>query len=333
MSVFTPCTWNMGAVQLVSTTTSQLSTLNSIQAAFIASTYWEQESTGTSSLGYKYIVVRPKSSLNSIYRDYRIFFCERVNFTTGRIIGDGTAVASRFNTTTNVMAYFCPDGGALTFTAANIESGDIWPGTNYKSSSSTVWHSVAVACTAVWIYEADGISWLVSRQAASSHSLMGLGNIMYVAKDTYVDYNSSSVEIGPAGAYTATAITNATAFTSQLFNGTTKCQFFWWKPTGSSTRTAQTMSGATNISGSPQPFISGLTLTGLYDTTAGTTAFNPIYMIVSGASTAGTTAFRGVYWCGAFKTRTTIQKSSSTIGYTWYADDSVATNGLAFMNT
>ena len=74
MSVFSPVTWSMGAVQLVSTTTSQLATLNSIQAAFVASTYWEQETTGTSTAGYKYIVVRPKAALGSIYADFRIFF-------------------------------------------------------------------------------------------------------------------------------------------------------------------------------------------------------------------------------------------------------------------
>lgn len=335
MSVFSPVTWSMGAVQLVSTTTSQLSTLNSIQAAFIASTYWEQETTGTSSAGYKYIVVRPKVSLGSIYKDYRIFFCERVNFSTNRVIGDGTAVASRFNTTTNVMAYFCPDGGALTFTAANIETGDIWPGTNYKNvgNTATIWHSVAVTCTAVWLYEGDGVCWLVSRQSASSHSLMGLGNIMYIAKNTLIDYGSTSptTEIGCAAFYTGVAFTN-TVLVNQLMNSTSKSHGFWYKPTGVATRTCQAMNG-TNIAGTGSSYTNGLITTTAYDA-SNTTFFQPVLVYALNNTVVGATALRGVYYAGFFKTRTTIQNGGSTIGYTWFADDALQTaHGIAFINS
>lgn len=332
MSVFTPNTWNMGAVQLVTTTTSQLSTLNSIQAAFTASTYWEQESTGTSSLGYKYIVVRPKAALSSIYRDYRIFICERVNYTTGRIIGDGTAVASRFNTTTAVMCYFCPDGGALTFTAANIESGDIWPGTAYKSGTNTVWHPIVMPSTALWLYEADGVVWMVSRSSATSHTLMALGNVMYIAKDTYIDYNSSSVETGCASFYYASGFTNSTALPGQMFSISVKSNAFWYKPTGVATRTLQAMNG-TSIANTGNGVVSSLLATTTYDATA-TATFTPVLSYGFNNVLAGAVAFRGLYWAGFFKTRTTVQKSGTTIGYTWFPDDTSQTlHGIAFMNS
>ena len=226
MSVFSPVTWSMGTVQLVSTTTSQLATLNSIQAAFAASTYWEVETSGLSSLSYKYIVVRPKAALGSIYADYRIFFCERVNFATNRTITDA---ATGFNTATAVMAYFCPDGGAKTFTPANIETGDIWPGTNYKNGTITQWQTVQVACTALWMYEADGVFWLVSRQSATSHSLLALGNVFTLAKNTYVDFGSTSTatEIGCAAFYTARTIASAALTASTLWtNSLPKSQAF-----------------------------------------------------------------------------------------------------------
>lgn len=331
MSVFSPVTWSMGAVQLVSTTTSQLATLNSIQAAFVASTYWEVETSGLSSLSYKYIVVKPKATLGSIYADYRIFFCERVNFATGRVTGDG---GSKFNTTTNVMAYFCPDGGALTFTPANIETGLLWPGTNYKTGTSTIWHGVAVACTALWLYEADGVMWLVSRQSATSHSLMALGNVMCIAKNTYVDYGSSSptTEIGCPSFYTATALSNASNLVSQLWTGT-RAQAFWYKPNGVTARTCQPFNG-TNISNTGLSYTSSLQNTTSYDTATGTAPFVPVLVYGANGAASGAIALRGVYYAGFFKTRTTIQSAAVTIGYTFYSDDSLQTfHGLAFMNS
>jgi hypothetical protein len=330
MSVFSPVTWAMSAVQLVSTTTSQLATLNSIQAAFVASTYWEVETSGLSSLSYKYIVVRPKAALGSIYADYRIFFCERVNFATGRVTGDGGA---KFNTTTNVMAYFCPDGGALTFTAANIETGLLWPGTNYKTGTSTIWHGVTVACTALWLYEGDGVMWLVSRQSATSHSLMALGNVMCIAKNTYADYGSSSptTEIGCPSFYTATTLGNASNLVSQLWTGT-RAQAFWYKPNGVAARTCQPFNG-TNISNTGLSYTSSLQNSTSYDAAVGTAPFVPV-LVYGVAAAAGTIALRGVYYAGHFKTRTTIQSAAVTIGYTFYSDDSLQTfHGLAFMNS
>jgi len=330
MSVFSPVTWNMGAVQLVSTTTSQLATLNSIQAAFIASTYWEQETTGTSTAGYKYIVVRPKASLGSIYADYRVFFCERVNFSTNRTISDA---ATGFNTTTAVMSYFCPDGGAKTFTPANIETGDIWPGTNYKNGTSTIWQTVQVACTAVWLYEGNGLFWLVSRQSATSHSLLALGNIFTFAGPTYIDYGSTSTatEIGCASFYTARTIASAALTASTLWsNSLPKSQAFWYKPTGVATRTFQLVSGGIN---NPAPAASTVSAVTLYDSVSATAVFVPMSVFTS-AVTVGAMGVRGVYWAGFFKTRTTIQVSGSTIGYTWYPDDAANTaQGMAFINT
>lgn len=333
MSVFSPVTWAMSAVQLVSTTTSQLATLNSIQASFVASTYWEVETSGLSSLSYKYIVVRPKAALGSIYADYRIFFCERVNFTTGRVTADGGA---KFNTTTNVMAYFCPDGGAKTFTAANIETGDIWPTTAYKTGTSTIWHGVAVACTALWLYEADGVMWLVSRQSATSHSLLALGNVMCIAKNTFIDYGSSSptTEIGCPSFYSASGLTNASNLVSQLWSGSagTRSNAFWYKPNGVTARTCQAMNG-TNISNTGLSYASSLLNTSVYDA-SGTTPFQPVLLFATNNTIAGATAMRGLYYAGHFKTRTTIQSAAVTIGYTFYSDDTLQTfHGLAFMNT
>lgn len=334
MSVFSPVTWSMGSVQLVSTTTSQLATLNSIQAAFVASTYWEVETSGLSSLSYKYIVVRPKAALGSIYADYRVFFCERVNFTTGRVIGDGTAVASRFNTTTSVMAYFCPDGGAKTFTPANIETGDIWPSTNYKNvaGTATIWHSVQVACTALWLYEGDGVFWLASRQSATSHSLMALGNVCYIAKSTLIDYGSSSpsTEIGCASFYTGTAISNASTIMSQIVQ-VTRCQAFWWKPTGVAIRTCQPMN-STNISSTGQPYATGVT-SGTMTDTSNTISLTQIHFYPISNTTSGVIGFRGMFYAGSLKTRTTIQINSINAGYTFLADDSLAANCLGFINS
>lgn len=330
MSVFSPVQWSMSAVQLVSTTTSQLATLNSIQAAFVASTYWEVETSGLSSLSYKYIVVRPKVALNSIYKDYRIFFCERVNFATNRTITDA---ATGFNTTTAVMAYFCPDGGAKTFTPANIETGDIWPSTNYKNGTITQWQTVQVACTAVWMYEADGVCWLVSRQAGTSHSLLALGNVFTLAKNTYVDFGSTSTatEIGCAAFYTARTIASAALTSSTLWsNSLPKSQAFWWKPSGVATRTFQLVSGGVTNPAGAASTSSSLTI---YDAVSSTAVFVPMTLFTN-AVTVGGMGVRGVYWAGFFKTRTTIQTGGSTIGYTWYPDDTAQTAiGIAFMNS
>lgn len=330
MSVFSPVTWSMGAVQLVSTTTSQLATLNSIQAAFVASTYWEQESTGTSTAGYKYIVVRPKTALGSIYADFRIFFCERVNFATNRTVIDGTAA---FNTTTSVMAYFCPDGGALTFTAANIETGDIWPGTNYKNAAgtSTVWHTVAVACTALWLYEGNGVMWLVSRQTPTSHAVLGLGNVINMSNSARVDYNAASVEIGLPSFISVKALTNAISSSQNYFtNAVTRSQGWWTKTSGVAVRVFRTP--YTTLTWSGVASSGWNSSASMYDATSGTAAFIPATMNGANSDTS-LVSLRGVYYVSGMKTRTTIQNVGSTIGYTFFPDDTLASYCLAFMNS
>ena len=317
----------MGAVQLVSTTTSQLATLNSIQASFVASTYWEVETSGLSSLSYKYIVVRPKTALGSIYADFRIFFCERVNFATNRIVQDGTVA---FNTATSVMAYFCPDGGALTFTPANIETGDIWPSTNYKNGTSTIWHTVAVSCTALWLYEGNGVVWLVSRQAATSHALLGLGNTICMSNSARVDYNAASVEIGLPSFISVKALPAAVA-NSQIYftNGSTRSQGWWTKTTAIAARVLRTPYTSQIWSGNASAGWNNTTT--IYDTISGTAAFIPATM--NGTNDTSFVALRGVYYVSHMKTRTTIQSAGSTIGYTFFPDDALASYCLAFMNS
>jgi len=82
-NIYTPCTWNMGAAQLVTPTSSQLAAVNAIQAAVTASTYWTVNSTGTTTAGYKYVEAR-LTNTSSVYKDYRILFVERVNSATGK---------------------------------------------------------------------------------------------------------------------------------------------------------------------------------------------------------------------------------------------------------
>lgn len=330
MSVFSPVTWQMGSVQLVSTTTSQLATLNSIQAAFVASTYWEVETSGLSSLSYKYIVVRPKAALGSIYADFRIFFCERVNFATNRTVIDGTVA---FNTATSVMAYFCPDGGALTFTAANIETGDIWPGTNYKNAAgtSTVWHTVAVACTALWLYEGNGVMWLVSRQTATSHAVLGLGNVVNMSNSTRVDYNAASVEIGLPSFISVKALNSSIGASTNYFtNAVTRSQGWWTKTSGVVARVFRTPYTTLTWSGNASSGWNSSAV--VYDATSGTAAFIPATMYGVGGDTSFV-SLRGVYYVSHMKTRTTIQTAGSTIGYTFFPDDALASYCLAFMNS
>lgn len=334
MPVFSTATWAMSAVQLVSSTSSQLATLNSLQAMFTASTYWEQETTGTSTAGYKYFVVRPKVALNSIYKDYRIFFCERVNYAVGRTVSDSTAA---FNTATQVMSYFCPDGGALTFTPANIETGLLWPGTNYKStisasSGNTFWTSTTLACTALWMYECEGALWIVSRQSSTSHSLTALGNILQPANPNVTDYGSTSptTEIGLAGFYSARGLTNSSITPAILFAGSPRSMACWIKPSGVAARTTIVAGGSVST---PYAAASTTAGTGTYETTYGTAAFIPTIVYAINNVAAGAWCVRGIYWTGTFKTRTTIMKGGIACGFTWYPDDTANQMCMAFMNT
>jgi hypothetical protein len=175
--------------------------------------------------------------------------------------------------------------------------------------------------------------WLVSRQSATSHSLLALGNIFTFAGPTYIDYGSTSTatEIGCAAFYTARTLPSAVLNASSLWsNSLPKSMAFWYKPTGIATRTFQLVSGGIN---NPAPAASTVTTVTLYDAVSATAVFVPMSVFTS-AVIVGAIGIRGVYWAGFFKTRTTIQVSGSTIGYTWYPDDTANTaQGMAFINT
>lgn len=324
MSVFSSCSWSMTAAQLVTPTNTQLALLNSIQAAFIASTYWEQETTGVSSLGYKYFIVRPKAALGSLYGDIRIFFCERSNYSSSRYIADGT---TGFNTATSVMAYMCPDGGACTFTPANIETwpGDIYPNTNYREPGlKTVWANIPVGAGALWLYECDGAVWLTTRSSATSYNLFAFGNIHYVAAADFIDENAAGTQIGLVGSYVKKGLTGSMSGTSMFVN-TGIQNSFWTKTSGVAVRVYR---GAANFA------IAGSAMSNpTYETYKSTASFIPVLAVYTAINLYGNIALRGLYFSGAFKTRTTIQTAGSTIGYTFYPDDTVSSYCLAFMNS
>jgi hypothetical protein len=91
----------MTAAQLVTPTSSQLATVNAIQASVTASANWSVNATGTSTAGYKWVEIKP-SNTSSLYKDYRVLIVERVNTSTNKgaiaVTGDGFA----WNSTTNI---------------------------------------------------------------------------------------------------------------------------------------------------------------------------------------------------------------------------------------
>jgi hypothetical protein len=342
-NIYTPCTWNMGAAQLVTPTSSQLAAVNAIQAAVTASTYWTVNSTGTTTAGYKYVEAR-LTNTSSVYKDYRILFVERVNSATGKQYTN----ANPFNTTTNVMVYFAPDGGSswCTFTPANIETASSpYVGTRYKAGTSTAtvhwWANIAGPWTAIWMYECDGAMWLVNRAGTTSHYLMGIGNIYVPGRSTHVDYNESGTEVGLAAIWQNASAWSASTITGPTIMGNSMPMI--WYQTAPGAKSAMQGSGLSAAQRAPSFSGSAASLNGFYSS-AGGAAFLPFfwYLEVSTSANSGNGTFvnRGMYFAGNMQTRTTIQSGSpaSTIGYTFFPDD--ASNGsannaypLAFMNT
>lgn len=333
----------MTAAQLVTPISSQLAAVNAIQAAVTASVNWTVNATGTSSAGYKWIEIKP-SNVNSLYKDYRIFICERVNYSTGRIAFAGNNTGTSFGLTSNIYIYFAPDGGAsgVTFTPANIETASsIYVGTKYYISTGTShpWHAIASSWTAIWLYECDGAIWIINRAGGTSHQILLLGNICVPAKASQKDFNTSGTEIGVPGALNKTAI--ASASLSGVFN-TSNFYYFYDNngatPKGCSTTTFSSTSATATVTG---PNINGTQVAAQYyePINAQAGVFQPInfYGLGSVSATSSPLLLRGVYWTANLKTRTTLQTGSpaTTIGYTWYPDDTIAptANVFAFMNT
>ena len=342
-NIYTPCTWNMTAAQLVTPTSSQLATVNAIQAAVTASTHWTVNSTGTTSTGYKYVEVKP-SGVNSVYKDYRILFVERVNNSTSKNYS-GT---NPFNSAVRIPIYFAPDGGSswCTFTPANIDSANPpYVGTRYRwgtSSSSTYqWGYLSgPTWTAVWLYECEGAMWLVNRAGATSHFMFGIGSIFVPTRSTLVDYNEGGTEVGIPGIWYNTTGWSANAIGgANAMNGGTP--YIWYQTAPSTKSTVQGTGSPSVRAASMSSTAAGLNS---FYSEAGGAAMPPInwYLEVSTGAHAGNSAFvnRGMYFTSNMQTRTTIQNGSpaSTIGYTFFPDDSANGSGtttyaFAFMNT
>jgi len=328
-NILSPATWEMTAAQLVTPTTSQLATVNAIQAAVTASSSWSVNATGTSTAGYKWVEIKP-SNVNSLYKDYRILVVERVNNSTNKAFVSASGDGSAWNGTANVYFLFVPDGGAahVTFTIANLEtSSDVYVGTRYKSSTNSMWATIPMPCTAVWLYLCDGGFWIVDRVSASSHFLLALGHTF-----TYTglsDFNTGGVECGLAGIRKSASITS-----QSIVNSLVQAQGIGtWFGSGTSARTFT--GGASGGFGRAYPNDSSST-NNYYLSRNSTMNFPPVAYYINDGTNHNVVVFRGLYLGMGQKTRTTIQSNSVTIGYTWYPDDSASGPALAtlcFLNT
>lgn len=333
----------MTAAQLVTPTSSQLAAVNAIQAAVTSSLNWAVNTTGTTSAGAKYIEIKP-SNVNSLYKDYRILIVEKVTYANNRTLLPGSNTAQGFGTNTNIYLYFAPDGGAtgVTFTPANIETASsVYVGTKYLASSfpSYTWQCITGGWTALWLYECDGAIWFINRSAGTSHQIVGLGNIAVSARASHKDFNASGTEWGLAGQFNKAALASAT-----LSNMFSNANFFYWYDTNNSGTKSFTASAITLSGTAPVVTTAAITNSanaGSYYEPVNALAgiFIPInfYTTASVFTTGAPAILRGMYWTTLLKTRTTIQTGSpaTTIGYTWYPDDSLTPTALvlAFMNT
>jgi len=334
----------MTGAQLISPTSSQLATVNAIQAAVNASTHWTVNSTGTTTNNYKYIEVKP-SNLTSVYKDYRILFVERVNNSANK----NYAGANPFNSATAVPVYFAPDGGSswCTFTPANIDSANPpYVGTRYRfgtSSSSTYnWAGGIISpWTATWFYECEGAMWLINRGGATSHQIMALGSIFVPSRASLTDFNQGGTEVGLPGTWFANGLGSNSIQGPSLI--ASSIPYIWYQTAAGSPPTKSTVQGTGNPStrGMPMSNLTTLTNKSFFSSEGGMIAL-PInwYLDVSASANPGNSAFvfRGVYLTSNIQTRTTIQSGSpaSTIGYTFFPDDTaVATTtfALAFLNS
>ena len=222
--LMTPCTWELSAAQLVTPTTSALSTINAIQAAVAASSSWTVNSTGTvAATGAKYIELKP-SNTSSVYAGYRLVFYEKVVSTTNKRANASMSGTITWNSTSYIYYHFCPDGGSGTFTPANAEGAVgsyiyVGASNNYRnfdtvSSYYDVWGAIPLASTAIWTYLCEGAFWLVSRLSATSHTLVGIGALM--AQATSYTNPGGAAWLQPAS-YFKTGITSSTFTPSVMY--------------------------------------------------------------------------------------------------------------------
>lgn len=345
---YSPATWQMGAVQLIPSTTSQLAAINAIQAAITASSHWTVSATGTTTTGYKYVEAAPVGS--TLYSEYRVLFVERINSNTNKSVPDGY-YQTPFNSASYILMRFVPDGGraGVTFTPANIETGtESYVGTNYKDGSTQVWHAFISPWTAMWLYTCDGAMWLIDRQAQTTHNLVAFGHI-YVPSGNCEERNGSNVECGVPCYFsrrgiTSGTLTGGTSTSSLIANTNNTGSGGFWRWTGVATRSLVTSALGNPRNGlSGPPDTSSDTEERQYASTSGGAIFepfnwNPVASGGSHATTFGPYLMRGVYVTQNMKTRTTIQTGTpaTTIGFTWYPDDAAQGTGLrpiAFVNT
>jgi hypothetical protein len=330
-NIISGATWEMSAASLISPTTSQVAVVNAIQSLVGSSTNWAVNTTGTSTAGYKYIEIKP-SNVNSLYKDYRILVVERVNTSTSKLLP--TSDGGAWNGTSYVYFTFAPDGGAphVTFTPANIEtSSEVYVGTRYKSSTSTVWHTIPMPSTAVWLYLADGAFWFVNRVSATSHTLLGLGHVNVFLGVT--DWNTGGTEVGVAGFRKMSGMASTTMATLAFSQGPGGC---WYTSTAGTASRTFTQNG----NGSQTSFYasnSGAALN-IYAGINSSTMFMPVSAWTGAGGVSLISApyiLRGVYLSANMKTRTTITSGGSTAGYTFYPDDAaqgVSQQCLCFLN-
>ena len=313
-------TWEQSSAQLITPTTSALSLINAIQSAVTASSSWTVASTGTvTATGAKYVEVRP-SNTSSIYANQRIVFYEKVVSSTNK---QGSAVSTggiTWNSSSHIYFHFNPVGGSGTFNPNNCEgavgsyiySGGATNGYRWQSWPTLydVWGAIPLPATAIWTLLGEGAFWMVLRTAATSHTLLGIGAIQgYVPGGIGNQTNATGTPWMLQSVYYKTGISSATfnvasfgaptsigAFTNQTGTGAL------WKQTNNNIPTYVTISA----------------------TFSQTNTFVPIPLM------------RGIYTTSGFKTRSVLQDSGTTIGYTWYPDDALsgqALHCLAFLHT
>jgi hypothetical protein len=312
--LMTSTTWEQSAAQIVTPTTSALSTINAIQSCVAASSSWTVASTGTISTGAKYVECKP-SNTSSVYAGYRIVFFEKVVSATNKSAGASMTGTITWNSTSNIYFHFCPDGGSGTFTPQNAEGAVgsyiyVGSSTSYKYFAgggvyNDIWGAMPLASTAIWTYLCEGAFWLVNRSAATSHTLIGLGAL----------YSQSTAFTNPSGApwmqpqsYFRSGIANTTFAPSNMFALNTY-RGIW--------ATAYTVNSAalTTLSTPATGILGGV--------------FIPIL------PNAGQ-VLRGIYNTNNYKTRTTIQDNGVTVGFVFFPDDAQlgpTLTAIAFMNT
>lgn len=335
MAVYSPCTWNMTAAQLVTPTNSQLSAVNAIQAMITSSTYWTVNNTGTTTAGYKYVEAR-LTNTSSVYKGYRVLFVERVNTSTNKNYF-GT---SPFNTTTNVMVYFAPDGGSswCTFTPANIETANPpYVGTRYLfAANSWQWYSIPGSWTAFWMYECDGQMWISHRQSPTAYYIMSIGASFISARATHVDYNEANTEVGIPSVFTkTTGMIASTSMTTALFSANGNL-IFWWNSAGTTKTSSWSSPPYASDAGTP----GANNALALYNTTSNAAIFKPytLYTNIGVPAATSNIVVRGVFQGTNMQTRTTVKDAAgvNTLGYSWYPDDAATASANAnvmFMNT